>query len=86
MQNLGRQAVGILTSPKVVATAIAGGGVGLVGGAMVAGQQAEEAGAPLSRQATATLGGGFRTAVTGAAIGYGGSVALTAAKKVLGKK
>lgn len=86
LNNIGKQAAGLLTSPKAVASAIAGGGIGLVGGAMIAGQRAEEAGAPLSQQTTATLGGGFRTAVTGAAIGYGGTVALSAAKKVLGKK
>lgn len=86
MQNLGRQAAGILTSPKVVAAAIAGGGIGLVGGAMISGQQAEEAGAPLSQQALSTLSGGASAGLTGTAIGFGGSVALTAAKQILRKK
>lgn len=86
LKNLGKQAVGVLTDHKVVASAIAGGGIGLVGGSLMAGQRAEEAGYSLSQQATATLGGGLRSAVGGAAIGYGGSAALIAAKKVLGKK
>lgn len=86
VNNLGKQVTSMLTNPGVVASAIAGGGIGVVGGAIMAGQQAEEMGAPLSQQASATFRGGIGSGLTGAAIGYGGSIALTAAKAVLGKK
>lgn len=84
--QIGKQISGIVGSPGVVAATIAGGGIGLVGGAMIAGQQAEEAGSPLSQQATASFRGGVSAGMTGTAIGFGGSVALSAAKSILGKK
>lgn len=86
VNNLGKQVTGMLKDPGVVASAIAGGGIGLVGGAMMAGQRSEEMGGTLSQQAGATFRGGISSGLTGAAIGYGGSIVLTAAKAVLGKK
>lgn len=84
--NIGNQVLGVLAHPNVLASAIAGGSIGTLSGALLNGQRAEEMGLPLSQQVTATLGGGLRTGLKGAAIGYGGSAALTVAKSLLGKK
>ena len=86
VKNFGQQITGVLTGPGAIASAIAGGSIGLAGGAMLAGQRAEESGLPLSQQATSTLGGGLKGTITGAAVGYGGSVALSAAAAILRKK
>lgn len=86
VNNLGKQVTGILSNPGAVASAIAGGGIGLAGGAIMAGQQSEEMGASLSQQALSTVGGGVKTGVVGTAVGYGSGVALTAAKTILRKK
>lgn len=86
VENLGKQAFGIFVNPGTIASAIAGGSIGIAGGAMIKGQQSEEAGNPLSQQALSTLGGGLVGGLGGAGIAYGGAVALSAAKHLIRKK
>ena len=71
--------------PAIIAASIAGGGIGLAGGAMVKGQRLEEQGASEFDQFTKPLGTGITTGLIGAGVGAGVSGTALALRKVLRK-
>ena len=71
--------------PAIIASAIAGGGIGTAAGFMTKGEELENRGASEFKQLTGSLSGGFSGGIVGAGIGVGVSGTAVALKKILGK-
>ena len=71
--------------PGLIASTIAGSGIGIANGFMTKGEELENQGASGWQQLSGSTVSGFTHGMAGAGIGVGVSGAMIALKKILGK-
>lgn len=72
--------------PSIIASMIAGGGIGISAGFLTKSEELEEYGVPLSKQVTGGLGYGLKDGIIGTGIGAGASGTAIALKHIFRKE